>query len=62
MTEAPIWTSVTVIGLTTFVISAIGVTIGGVFGAKFEKKAQILGGVVLILLGCKILLESLGIF
>ena len=62
MTEAPIWTSITVIGITTFMLSAVGVTIGGIFGNKFEKKAEIFGGVVLILLGCKILLESLGIF
>lgn len=62
MTEAPIWTSITVIGITTFMLSAAGVTIGGIFGNKFEKKAEIFGGVVLILLGCKILLESLGIF
>ena len=62
MTEAPIWTSITVIGITTFVLSAIGVTIGGIFGNKFQKKAEIFGGVVLIVLGCKILLESLGIF
>lgn len=62
MTEAPIWTAVGVIGVTTFALSALGVTIGGIFGNKFEKKAEILGGVVLILLGCKILLESLGVF
>ena len=62
MTEAPIWTSIGVIGTTTFILSAVGVTIGGIFGNKFEKKAEIFGGVVLILLGCKILLESLGIF
>lgn len=62
MTEAPIFTSVIVIGITTFALSALGVTIGGIFGNKFEKKAEIFGGVVLILLGCKILLESLGIF
>lgn len=62
MTEAPIWTSIGIIGITTFIISAVGVAIGGVFGNKFEKKAEIFGGVVLILLGCKILLESLGIF
>lgn len=62
MTEAPIWTSVTVIGITTFVLSAVGVTIGGIFGNKFQKKAEVFGGVVLIALGCKILLESLGIF
>ena len=62
MTEAPIFTSVIVIGVTTFALSALGVTIGGIFGNKFQKKAEIFGGAVLILLGCKILLESLGIF
>lgn len=62
MTEAPIFTSVIVIGITTFALSALGVTIGGIFGNKFQKKAEIFGGAVLILLGCKILLESLGIF
>lgn len=62
MTEAPIWTSITVIGITTFALSAVGVTIGGIFGNKFQKKAEVFGGVVLIALGCKILLESLGIF
>lgn len=62
MTEAPIFTSVIVIGITTCALSALGVTIGGIFGNKFEKKAEIFGGAVLILLGCKILLESLGIF
>ena len=51
-----------VIGITTFALSALGVTIGGIFGNKFQKKAEIFGGAVLILLGCKILLESLGIF
>jgi putative Mn2+ efflux pump MntP len=42
-------------------MSALGVKIGNVFGAKFEKKAQLAGGVILILLGAKILLEHLGI-
>lgn len=59
--EVSIFTSVAVIGVTTFLLSAVGVTIGGVFGSKFEKKAEFLGGAVLILLGFKILLESLGI-
>ena len=59
--EVSIWTGVGLIGATTFVLSAVGVTIGGIFGNKFEKKAEFLGGAVLILLGCKILLESLGI-
>ena len=56
-----IWLSITLIGLTTFTTSAIGVKIGSVFGDKFEKKAQMAGGFILILLGSKILLEHLGI-
>jgi len=49
------------IGLCTCVFSAAGVKIGNLFGSRFEKKAQIAGGVILILLGLKILLEHLGI-
>ena len=56
-----IWLSVLLIGLTTFSTSACGVKIGSVFGDKFEKKAQIAGGVILVLLGLKILLEHLGV-
>lgn len=51
--------AVTLIGVTTFILSAVGVKIGSVFGNKFEKKAQITGGVILIFLGIKILLEHL---
>ena len=49
------------IGLITFIISVIGVKIGNRFGDKYEKKAEIMGGVILILLGIKIVLEHLGI-
>ena len=49
------------IGIITFVLSFIGVWIGNKFGNKYEKKAQIFGGIVLIFLGIKILLEHLGI-
>lgn len=55
-----IYWAVTLIGLFTFVMSAIGVKIGNVFGSRFEKKAQFTGGAILILLGVKILLEDLG--
>ena len=48
-------------GLITFIISVIGVKIGNQFGDKYGKKAEIMGGVILILLGIKILLEHLGI-
>ena len=54
-------TAVLLIGVITFAMSAIGVQIGSVFGNKFEKKAQFLGGAILIALGVKILLEHLGI-
>lgn len=53
--------SVSLIGVTTFVISAAGVRLGSVFGTKYQKKAGIAGGVILILIGLKILLEHLGI-
>lgn len=56
-----IWTAIVLIGITTGVFSAIGVKIGNIFGSKFEKKAQLAGGLILILLGTKILLEHLGI-
>ncbi len=49
------------IGICTCSLSALGVKIGNVFGSRYEKKAQIAGGVILILLGVKILLEHLGI-
>ena len=56
-----IWIAILLIGLTTGIFSAVGVKIGSLFGNKFEKKAQVAGGVILILLGLKILLEHLGI-
>lgn len=49
--------AVTFIGVTTFLLSMLGVRIGNVFGARFEKKAELLGGVILILIGLKIFLE-----
>ena len=56
-----IFLAVLLIGFMTCSLSALGVKIGNVFGCKFEKKAQVAGGVILILLGAKILLEHLGI-
>ena len=49
--------AVSFIGITTFVISCAGVLIGNRFGAKYKSKAEIAGGIVLILMGVKILLE-----
>ena len=56
-----IWMAALFIGLCTCTLSATGVKIGNVFGSRYEKKAQVAGGVILILLGLKILLEHLGI-
>lgn len=54
--------AVTFIGITTFILSEVGVGIGNIFGTKYKAKAEIAGGIILILLGIKILLEHLGIF
>ena len=59
--QVNLWSSLVVIGLTTFLFSFLGVKIGNVFGAKYEKSAGIIGGIILILIGLKILLEHLGI-
>jgi putative Mn2+ efflux pump MntP len=56
-----IFLAVALIGVITFLMSALGVKIGNAFGSRFEKKAQLAGGVILILLGLKILLEHLGV-
>ena len=56
-----IWLAALFIGLCTCGFSAVGVKIGNVFGSRFEKKAQVAGGLILVLLGLKILLEHLGI-
>ena len=49
------------IGVITFTLSAVGIKIGNIFGAKFKSKAEFTGGLILILMGLKILLEHLGI-
>ena len=56
-----IFLAVALIGVVTFAMSAAGVKVGNVFGSRFEKKAQIAGGCILIILGIKILLEHLGV-
>ena len=56
-----IWIAVALIGVITFILSAVGVKVGHMFGSRFEKKAQFCGGIILILLGFKILLEHLGV-
>ena len=57
-----IWVAVALIGLTTFLFSACGVKLGNRFGARYGTKAEVTGGVILILLGLKILLEHLGVW
>lgn len=56
-----IYVAIALIGVTTFALSAAGVKIGNIFGSRYEKGAQIAGGVILTLLGTKILLEHLGV-
>ena len=53
--------AVSFIGVTTFILSAAGVRIGNVFGSRWQKGAQIAGGLILICLGVKILVEHLGL-
>ena len=59
--QVPIVEAVSIIGITTFVISVIGVYVGNFFGNRYKKKADLAGGIILILIGLKILLEHLGI-
>ena len=54
--------AVSFIGVITFTLSVAGVKIGNIFGTKYKAKAEIAGGMILILMGFKILLEHLGIF
>ena len=56
-----IFMAILLIGVTTFSLSALGVKIGNIFGSRYEKSAQIAGGVILIVLGLKILMEHLGV-
>ncbi|MBR4837938.1 MAG: manganese efflux pump [Bacteroidales bacterium] len=56
-----IWRAILIIGVTTFLFSFAGVAIGNFFGAKYSKPASIIGGIILILIGTKILLEHLNI-
>lgn len=57
--DVQIITAILLIGVTTFAISAAGVKIGNVFGTKYKSKAELAGGIILILLGIKILIEHL---
>lgn len=59
--QVDIVSAVIFIGVTTFVLSAVGVKVGNVFGVKYKSKAELAGGIILIVMGIKILLEHLGI-
>lgn len=57
-----IFMSASLIGVTTFTISFLGVVIGNIFGSRYKEKAEFLGGLILIFIGIKVLLDHLGLF
>ena len=59
--DVNITAAISLIGIVTFVLCMVGVKVGNVFGAKYKSKAELAGGIILILLGTKILLEHLGV-
>ncbi len=59
--EVNILLAISIIGMITFILSIFGVIIGNKFGDKFQNKAELAGGIILIIIGLKILLEHLGI-
>lgn len=59
--DVDIFSAVGLIGCTTFCLSALGLKVGNIFGLKYKSKAEAAGGIILILMGLKILLEHLGV-
>lgn len=59
LTGTNIWMAITLVGCTTFLFSFFGVKVGSTFGTKYQSKAELIGGVILVLMGVKILLEHL---
>ena len=57
--QVQILPAIAFIGCTTFILSVIGVKVGTVFGCKYKSRAELFGGTVLIIMGCKILIEHL---
>ena len=57
--QVKIWSSASIIGITTFILSMIGLRIGNIFGCRYKSKAEFAGGVVLIIIGIKILAEHI---
>ena len=61
LANANIWVAAPLIALTTGILSPIGLKVGNLFGTKYKNKAELAGGIVLVGLGVKILLEGLGV-
>ncbi len=59
--QVNIWLAIAIIGVITFTLSMIGYKIGNLLGSKFEKWAELAGGIILVLLGLKIMLEHIGV-
>ena len=59
--EVKILPAISMIGITTFCLSLVGVAVGNFFGTRYKKRAEATGGIILVLLGIKILLEHLGV-
>jgi putative Mn2+ efflux pump MntP len=59
--QVEILPAVTLIGVITFMLSAVGLRVGNVFGYRYKAKAELFGGAVLIIIGIKILMEHLGV-
>ena len=57
--DTPILEAITIIGITTMIISIVGVVIGNYFGGKYKYKAELVGGIILVLLGVRILIQHL---
>ena len=57
--DIPILPAVSFIGVITFLLSALGMKVGNVFGTKYKARAELVGGIILILIGSKILIEHL---
>lgn len=57
--QVKIWSAASIIGITTFILSIVGLRIGNIFGCRYKSKAEIVGGAVLIIIGTKILIEHL---
>ena len=56
-----IWVAISSIGIITFLLCMVGVKAGNIFGAKYKAKAELTGGIILVLIGLKILLEHLNV-